>query len=153
MTDMSTKTINISKHNVKTEFEALTWKYANSIDAENSSKPIHNMKPDRVDDAVDAFVVDAAFDRRMNEVSGFMSDFSATASESNGDVVLTFTVTSRWSGSLPALQSLVKTYVLDGMMAEWLNLTAPGEAAIYTTKLPQDIQDIKAELYKKGART
>lgn len=145
-----TQNIIISKQEIKTEFEVLTYKYANAIEGADNAKAVRNVKSDRIDDTADALAVDRSFEKRLKEIVGIMRDFSPEESVSGENVTLTFVITSRWSGTAASLQSLVKTYILDGMLAEWFNVTAPTEAAIYTARLPQDITDIKVELYTKG---
>jgi hypothetical protein len=78
-----------------------------------------------------------------------MNDFGSSFTTSGTDYVITFDTRSRWAGSETTLTSLVKNYILDGMMVDWLNVTAPNEAAIYVARLPQDKENIIVELYKK----
>ena len=59
-------------------------------------------------------------------------------------------MSNRWLGSAVTMQSLTKGYVLDGMMADWLDNTAPAEAAKYSGRLPDDMKMIKAEAYSLG---
>lgn len=140
----------ISKAGIKTEFEVVVYKYANAIEGADNAKAVRNVKSDRIDDTADALLVDNNFDKRLKEAVSIMRDFGATATTTGDNVTIAFVATSRWSGTEASLQSLVKTYILDGMLADWYNPTAPAEAAIYTTKLPQDETNIKAELYTKG---
>lgn len=146
---MVQSTITIPVQNVKTEFESWVYKYANALEADGKS--VRNLKADRVDDTLDALLVNNSFDKRLKEVVSIMHDFGAVASASGNNTVVTFNTSGRWAGTVAAVLSLVKTYILDGMMVDWLNVTAPSEAAIYVAKLPQDATDIKVELYTKGA--
>lgn len=145
------KSIVISESGVKTEFEVLVYKYANAIDGENNAKSVRNVKSDRNDDAADALLVDESFGRRLKEAVSMMHDFGASATASGGSVTISFEVTSRWSGSEESMQSLVSRYILDGMLSDWFNATAPSESAIYTNRMAQDKTDIITELYAKGA--
>ena len=145
------KSIVISESGVKNEFEVLVYKYANAIDGENNAKSVRNVKSDRNDDAADALLVDESFGRRLKEAVSMMHDFGASATASGGSVTISFVVTSRWAGSEDSLLSLVKRYVLDGMLSDWFNATASSESAIYTNRIVQDRTDIITELYAKGA--
>lgn len=128
----------------------LVYKYANAIEGADNAKAVRNMKSDRIDDTADALLVDNNFDKRLKEVVSLMRDFGAAATTSGDNVTVAFVTTSRWAGTEAALLSLAKTYILDGMLADWYNSTAPTEAAIYTARLPQDETNMKAELYAKG---
>ena len=140
----------ISKSAVKTEFEVMVYKYANAIEGADNAKAVRNVKSDRIDDTADALLVDNNFDKRLKEVVSLMRDFGAAATTTGDNVTITFVATSRWAGTEASLQSLVKTYILDGMLADWFNTSAPTEAAIYTARLPQDATNINVELYTKG---
>ena len=140
----------ISKSVVKTEFEAMAYKYANAIEVADNAKAVRNVKSDRIDDTADSLLVDNSFDKRLKEVVSLMRDFGASATTSGDNVTIAFVTTSRWAGTEVSLLSLAKTYILDGMLADWYNSTAPTEAAIYTTRLPQDAVNINSELYAKG---
>ena len=144
------QSIVISKSGVKTEFEVLVYKYANAIEGADNAKAVRNVKSDRIDDAADALLVDNNFDKRLQEVVGLMHDFSVNATTSGDNVTIAFVVTSRWSGAESTLQSAAKTYILDGMLADWFNTSAPTEAAIYITRLQTDVTNLMNELYKKG---
>lgn len=128
----------------------MVYKYANAIEGADNAKAVRNVKSDRIDDTADALLVDNSFDKRMKEVVSLMRDFGASATTSGDNVTITFVATSRWAGTEAALLSLAKTYILDGMLADWYNSTAPTEAAIYTTRVPQDAVSIHSELYAKG---
>ena len=143
------QSIVISKTEVKTEFEVLVYKYANAIEGADNAKAVRNVKSDRVDDAADALLVDNSFDKRLKEVVGLMHDFEADANTSGDNVTVAFVVTSRWAGNTDTLLSMAKAYILDGMMTDWLNVTAPSEATVYVTRLQSDATDIKVALYAK----
>lgn len=145
------QSIVISKSGVKTEFEVLAYKYANAIEGADNAKAVRNVKSDRIDDAADALLVDNNFDKRLKEVVSLMHDFSANATTSGDNVTIAFTITSRWAGTESTLQSAAKSYILDGMLADWFNASAPTEAAVYATRLQQDTTNLVNELYKKGA--
>lgn len=148
---MITKSIAISKDDVKAEFEVLTYKYASAIEGDGKPKAVRNIKSDRLDDDADELLVNSSFDRRVDEVVGIMRDFNPITILSAGAITVVFEVTGRWAGREESLSSLVDRYIIDGMLSDWLSTTAPSEAAIYTAKLPQDISDIKVELYKRKA--
>ena len=145
------QTITINRELVKSQFENRVYKYANAVDSGQNPKAVRNIKSDVVDDTTDAIVVDTAFDRRLKEVLGIMRDFGAAASTSGDNVSISFDITSRWAGTTTTLQTLVSGYILDGIMADWCNVVAPTEAAVYTAKMTQGIIDIKQELYTKKA--
>ena len=128
----------------------MAYKYANAIEGADNAKAVRNVKSDRIDDTADALLVDNSFDKRLKEVVSLMRDFGASATTSGDNVTIAFVTTSRWAGTEAALLSLAKTYILDGMLGDWYNSTAPTEAAIYTTRLPQDAVSIHSELYAKG---
>lgn len=128
----------------------MAYKYANAIEGADNAKAVRNVKSDRIDDTADALLVDNSFDKRLKEVVSLMRDFGASATTSGDNVTIAFVTTNRWAGTEVSLLSLAKTYILDGMLADWYNSTAPTEAAIYTTRLPQDAVSIHSELYAKG---
>ena len=144
------QSIVISKSGVKTEFEVLVFKYANAIEGADNAKAVRNVKSDRIDDTADALLVDNNFDKRLKEVVGLMHDFGATISTSGDNVTVAFVVTSRWAGNTDTLLSTAKAYILDGMLADWYNASAPTEAAIYITRIQTDVTNLMNELYKKG---
>lgn len=136
---------------VVNEFETLVWKYANSIEGEGNDKAVHNIKSNQADVDIDTLLAENNLYKLLNEVLSIMSDFSPTFAITTNTITVTFTTRNRWAGRDVTLASLVKTYILDGMMVDWLNVTAPSEAAIYVARLPQDKENIIVELYKKKA--
>ncbi|MBO4787018.1 MAG: hypothetical protein J5510_08120 [Prevotella sp.] len=148
---MQTFNITISKETIAKMMETLVYKYANSIDTEKGNyKGVRNVKSDRVDDVADALVVDGSFGKRCREVLAVVHEFATYSDSTPAAPVFSFSIPTRWNGKKEALQAHMEQYVLNGIMSDWLNVTAPSEAAIYTAKLPQDLSDIKVELYKKG---
>lgn len=141
--------IEISKPNVKTEFEVLVYKYANAIEGQDNAKAVRNVKSDRIDDVADALLVDNSFDKRLDEVVSLMHDFSVSVNAVGNNMNVAFSVPTRWAGLSDNLLSAAKRYIIDGMMIDWLNVTSPTEAAVYTARLPQDKTDILVELYAK----
>ena len=143
--------ITISSTVLTKEFEGLVWKYANAVEGDNNDKAVHNIKADSVNDALDSFLNNYNVSKHINEIVSMMNDFGSLFTTSGTDYVITFDTRTRWAGSVTTLASLVKDYILDGMMVDWLNVTAPSEAAIYVARLPQDKENIIVELYKKKA--
>jgi hypothetical protein len=131
-------------------FEGLVWKYANAVEGEGNDKAVHNIKADTLNRDIDDFIYNGVTGHRLGEVLSIMHDFGPTMSATESQLTISFTATSRWAGSEEAMTTLVTRYMLDGLMVDWLNVTAPTEAAIYATKLQQDKTNIETELYKRG---
>ena len=147
---MQTFNLIISKTTIATMMEALVWKYANAVDNDGNPKGVRNIKSDRVDDALDSLIVSGAWAKRTNEVVSMVREFAGTVSGTD-TITIAMTMPTRWNGKQATLQSHVDKYILDGLMVDWFNVTAPTEAAIYITKLQNDVTDITTELYTKGA--
>lgn len=144
-----TYTFTIYLTGFKKLFEGLVWKYANAVEGEGNDKAVHNIKADTLNRDIDDFIYNGITGQRLGEVLSIMHDFAPTMSATQSQLTISFTATSRWAGSEEAMTTLVTRYMLDGLMVDWLNVTAPNEAAIYVARLPQDKENIIVELYKK----
>lgn len=149
--DMQIVVITILKDTIATSMETLLWKYGSSIESAENFKLVYNTKSSRAKNAVDARVIDDAWETRTQEAIDFLRDFAPDVNQTAGSKVVTLSMSSRWRGSQSTLKAAMEKYILDGMMADWLNTTAPTEAAIYATRLQQDTENIITELYTKGA--
>jgi hypothetical protein len=101
---------------------------------------------------VDDKVLSDSFTKRSREAIEVLRDFISgdiSYDVHTGNPSVTLAMPTRWASKETLLQAAVNRYVEDGMMADWLNVTAPTEATIFTTRLPQDETDIRVELYAK----
>lgn len=146
---MQAVTIYINKNNITSLMEALVYKYANMVDNESNPKAVRNIKADIAADTVDQLIAGGYWTRRVNEVIHIMKDFVNSVTDSD-EVAISLSMTNQWNGNTNALQSLACQYVIDGLMADWLTVTAPAEVPMYANKLPQDEDNIRAEIYSKG---
>ena len=148
------QTINITivKAELVKTVESLLWKYGNAIEGAENYKQVWNTKAEHLANAVDGRVLEDGFKKRAREAIDLLREFIYREIDYNddGDAAVVLHMPTRWVGKETLLQSAVDGYVTDGMMADWLNVTSPTEAAIYSTKLPQDKTNIETELYKRG---
>lgn len=147
---MITFNLNIVKADLALAMETLLWKYGSAIEGADNFKIVYNTKSDRAHNTLDASIIDNSWDTRSDEAIAFLKEFvSQVTTTASTSKVIAMSVTNRWGGNQTALFSLVKKYILDGMMSDWLAVTAPSEAPMYSTRLAEDEMRIKAELYTK----
>lgn len=143
--------ITIGKAELVKTVESLLWKYGNAIEGAENYKQVWNTKSEHGANAVDGRVQEDGFKKRAMEAIDIMREFIVGDIDTATDSIsVELSMPTRWVGKETLLQSAVDGYVTDGMMADWLNVTAPTEAAIYSTKLQQDKTNIETELYKRG---
>ena len=132
--------------------ETLLWKYGKSIEGDANYKQVFNTQSQHGTYDVDKKVLSDSFIKRSREAIEMLRDFisgSINYDATTGDPSVTLNMPTRWASKDTLLQAAVDRYVEDGMMADWLNVTAPTEATIFTTRLTQDETDIRVELYAK----
>ena len=149
---MAQVTITLAVSAMVLDAESLLWKYGNGIEGEGNDKAVNNVKSDGGSKAVDAHVLEASCVGRVNEVVEMLYDFSPAVAESSGTYTIGLTMSDRWGGETPTaktatLTAAMKKYILDGMMSDWLNVTAPSEASVYTNKLAGDAREIRNNIY------
>ena len=132
---------------------ALLWKYGNTIEGADNFKLESNVKIDLSDNA-DKRTLDDSFFNRTNELANIMREFVSgdvsvadTGQTPTYNVTIPITMSTTWKGQQRVLKSHCDKYVIDGMMADWLNATAPNEAALYSLALKKDEENIIDELY------
>lgn len=150
------RTINITigKAEIVKTVESLLWKYGGAIEGAENYKQVWNTKAEHGANAVDNRVLTDSFVLRSREAIDLLREFvdgNISYDAETGSPSVYLSMPTRWVGSETLLQSVVDGYVADGMMVDWLNVTAPTEAALYATKLQQDKTNIEKELYKRGA--
>lgn len=149
---MANINITISKSDMFSTVESLLWKYGKTIEGVDNYKQVYNTHAEHGANAVDNKVLTDAFVKRSREALDVLKEFisgSVSYDVSTGNPSVTLAMPTRWGSQQSLLQAAVNRYVEDGMMADWLNVTAPTEATIYSTRLPQDETDIRVELYTK----
>lgn len=149
---MANINITITKANMVSTVESLLWKYGKSIEGADNYKLVYNTHSEHGVNAVDNKVLSDSFAKRSREAIEVLRDFisgNVSYNIATGDASVTLNMPTRWASKDTLLQAAVDRYVEDGMMADWLNVTAPTEATIFTTRLPQDETDIRVELYAK----
>lgn len=148
---MQTIVITILKDTIATSMETLLWKYGSSIEGAENFKLVYNTKSSRSTNAVDARVIDDSWETRAQEAIDLLRDFVLSVSQTAGSKVVTLSMPDRWAGSQPTLKAAVEKYITDAMMSDWLTVTAPNEAVLYTNRLEGDEKKIKVNIYSKGA--
>ena len=149
---MQTVTITIDKTELLKTVESLLWKYGAAIEGADNYKQVFNTKSEHGTFAVDNRVLSDSFGTRSKQAIDIMRDFvhGNINYDENGSPTVTLSMPERWNGRAATLSAKLIKYVTDGMMADWLVVTVPAEAPMYSTQLPQDETDIKVELYAKG---
>lgn len=150
---MANINITITKANMVATVESLLWKYGKAIEGDANYKQVFNTQSEHGAYNVDDKVLSDSFVNRSREALEMLKEFisgSINYDATTGDPSVTLSMPTRWASKDTLLQAAVNRYVEDGMMADWLNVTAPTEAAVYTTRLPQDETDIRVVLYAKG---
>lgn len=149
---MANINISISKAAMVASVETLLWKYGKGIEGEANYKQVYNTQSEHSADTRDNRLLSDAFITRSREAIDLLKDFiSGTISYDAGDgsPAVVLAMPTRWAGQQTLLQAAVDRYVEDGMMVDWLSVTAPTEAALYAARVPQDAVDIRVELYAK----
>ena len=144
--------ITITKADMVATVESLLWKYGKSIEGAENYKLVYNTLSEHGANAVDDKVLSNSFVKRSREAIEVLRDFisgNIGYDATTGSPTVTLAMPTRWASRTALLQAAVNRYVEDGMMADWLNVTAPSEAAVYVTRLQSDATDIKVELYAK----
>jgi hypothetical protein len=145
--------ITIGKAELVKTVESLLWKYGNATEGADNYKQVWNTKAEHGANTVDDRVLTDGFKKRSREAIDILREFivgNINYDVTTGSPSVVLSMPTRWVGKETLLQSAVDGYVADGMMVDWLNVTAPTEAAIYVTKLQQDKTNIETELYKRG---
>ena len=125
-------TLSISKSGIIQVVESLAWKYAVAKDNGNNVKQTNNTKADGAGRAVDNTILSDSFSKRFNDVVDLVRDFLYSVTGTDPKVI-TIAVSGRWGGDQNALTDAVKDYITNGMMADWLNATANGDAQAYAS--------------------
>lgn len=146
-------TITIDKVELLKTVESLRWKYGSATEVADNYKQVYNTKAEHGANAVDNRVLSDSFATRTKLAADMMRDFiqgNIAYDAETGSPTITLSMPDRWRGRLATLTAKLVKYVSDGMMNDWLTVTAPSEAPMYSTQLQQDETDIKVELYAKG---
>ena len=144
---MQTIVITILKDGIATSMETLLWKYGSAIEGAENFKLVYNTKSSKATNAVDARVIDDAWETRTQEAIDFLRDFAPEVSQTAGSKVVTLLMSARWGGSQTTLKAAMEKYILDAMMHDWLTATAPNEATLYGNRLADDEKKIKTDAY------
>lgn len=131
--------------------ESLLFKYGAAIEGADNYRQVFNTQSDSTNDTLDEKAMSDTYDARSKEAFSMLKDFGVEVSLAGDVTTVSLSMPSRWNGKTAMLQGALERYIEDGMMADWLNVTAPGESSIYTNRLQQDVADINKELYTKGA--
>lgn len=149
---MSTVSVEISYYAISKRVRSLLWKYASAIEGADNYRQVYNVKHDP-DDEADDTVLQASFNARVDELVLLSRDFSpekSTGGQKNlSGWIIEIEVSDRWAGDEDTLLSLFERYIIDGVMADWLSVTSPQEAQVYTARLVADTDAINTELYTK----
>lgn len=153
---MTTITIDIEKPKMIADAESLLWKYGVMTEGAGV-KQSNNVKSDSGSRTVDGRLLATAMTKRSAKAADIMHDFDATVTETNNSAtppvaVIRFTVSVslRWLGTQTTLKEALEKYILDGMMTDYLNVTAPSEVQMYSSQLQDDVNAIKKIIYSLG---
>ena len=124
--------IQINRDNIATTMETLLWKYGSAIEGAENFKQVYNTQSDRTNNTLDARIVNDSWETRTQEAIDLLRDFSPTVTSGTGTL---------------------ERYIVDGMMCDWLNATAPNEAPQYSSRIPNDEKKIKDNIYSLGKPT
>lgn len=149
---MTTVSMVFTKSVIVASVETMLWKYGMAIENPENYKKVFNTQSDSKNNTVDMRMVSDSWDSRTKEAFGLLKDFNPTVSEQpQGVTNVSIVMPARWIGKTNVLKDALDRYITDGMMADWLSVTAPDESAIYANRLQQDVTKINVELYSKGA--
>lgn len=133
--------------------ETLLWKYSNTIEGADNFKQVSNVRTDTVDDNADIRVLLDSFVKRTKHLASIMHEFvinEATEDVNSHNITIPIRVSGTWGGHESVLKSYLDSYVINGMMADWLSVTSPNEATIYIANMKIDEDNIISELYAVG---
>lgn len=153
---MQTITITFTKSSIVTSIESLLWKYGASIETTENFKHVYNTQASSATNNVDAKVLSDSFRERTHEAIDIIRDFMDGAISYDpvtGDPTVTLKMSDRWLGRQRTLKNALDNYVEDGMLFDWLSVTAPQEAAVYGNKLAADEKEIVANINSLGKPT
>lgn len=145
--------IQINRDNIATTMETLLWKYGSAIEGAENFKQVYNTQSDRTNNTLDARIVNDSWETRTQEAIDLLRDFSPTVTSGTGTKTIAMTMSNRWLGSEETLKAALERYIVDGMMCDWLNATAPNEAPQYSSRIPNDEKKIKDNIYSLGKPT
>jgi hypothetical protein len=153
---MVTVSIVLNKTQVVKSVEVLLWKYGGAIENNENYKLVYNTKSDSDNNAIDSRLLMDSLQERAHEVCDIMRDYGSEYDDHTipGTIAIAAEMSDRWTGAAATsggnnttLNDLVMRYVTDGMMADYLNVTAPTEAAVYANRLQSDEQKLKDNIY------
>lgn len=147
---MQTIIITLSRDEIATAVENLLYKYGKGIEEAENFIKVYNTMSSRAKVSVDAHVIDDSWETRTQNAIDFIRDFNPTVTASAGSKVVSLSMSDRWGGSQPTLKAAMERYITDGMMNDWLEVTAPNEATIYGNRLESDEKRIKNIIYSLG---
>lgn len=136
----------LDKTSLTKSVETLLWKYGNAIEGADNFKQVSNVKTDTVNDKADKRLLDDSYAKRVNKAADIMREYVTDVEGS----VIRLALPNNWGGDQKVLKTLVEDYVTNGMMVDWLNPTAPNEAALYGVALKDAEQSVKSEIYAIG---
>lgn len=149
-------TISFNKAGILREVETLLYKYGSTIEGADNFKQVYNVKSNSAEATEDAQLMTASFKKMAYKFAGVAKEFlqgpisEITSGNETTGYSMTLALSDNWGSSAPMLQQIADKYVEDGMMADWLKVTAPNEAALYSVALKQDEGEIITELYAVG---
>lgn len=153
---MSTQThiLEISNADIIKEIEGRTFKFGKARDNGTSDKLTNNVR-----------LTDLGYDRSMvlrwieeaigNIRSAFVKYAGAVATAGTGELKrhrITFTLSSKWpSANGPGFNNDCVEYVINFVVSDFLSLSLPQEADLYSQKAMQALKDAERKLYYKTA--
>lgn len=153
---MVTVSIVLNKTQVVKSVEVLLWKYGGAIENNENYKQVYNTKSDSTNNTIDNRLLMDSLKDRAHEVCDMLRDYGSEYDDHTvaNHIVISAEMSDRWTGVAATsggtnltLNDLVVRYITDGMMADYLNVAAPSEATIYTTRLQQDEAKLKDNIY------
>lgn len=150
---MTTITIDIVKADMTKDAESLLWKYGIAVE-NTGARQANNVKSDSGSRPVDSRLLANSMMKRAAKAADIMHDFSANVTEAQTAdqppvpvIRFTASVSARWLGTATTLKEALEKYILDGIMTDYLNVTAPSEVQMYSSQLADDINAIRKNIY------
>ena len=149
-----THTLEINNADILNDIESRTFKFGKARDNGTSDKLISNVR--LTDLGYDRALAIGWIDEAVGNIrSAFVKYAGAVATAGTGELKrhrIVFTMSSKWpSANGGGFDNDCKEYVVNFVVSDFLSLSLPQEADLYSQKAMQALKDAERKLYYKTA--
>jgi len=151
-------TINFNKSEIIKLFRSKVYKIAEAMANDQNIKAVYNIKHGGEADVVDDRISESFYVDRLAILCSILADYMTNTIETvNGverdRIAIILKVPSTSTVTNAVITPAVKDYITDGMVCDWIGLTAPGAQKQFNISVDDAEAKIKRIIYSKTAPT